>query len=225
MDYTKNSNTITSEERQAFMDRFKKACRRKGMSVGYLQGVLGKANAYFRNMGYISPKMAAEVKKYIPDLNVEYINTGVGSMFLTLEETAKEQIETKKLVSLVPMSSRAGTLLAYTEGLNHIECETIISPIEGADIAITITDDSMMPEYPIGAVVFLKHVSTKTFLEWGKPYVLDTCNGILLRKILPSEDNASVVCRSVDDSNYPAFNINLSDIYSYYKVLAVLTIK
>ena len=51
--YEKNSNTISKEERDAFIDRFKRACRAKGMTVQQLQNMLGKTNAYFRNMGYI----------------------------------------------------------------------------------------------------------------------------------------------------------------------------
>lgn len=82
----KNSNTITQEERDAFMERFKKACKMKGMTVAYLQKELGKANAYFRNMGYITPVMARQLKQYIPDLNVEYMNTGKGEPFVTHEE-------------------------------------------------------------------------------------------------------------------------------------------
>lgn len=225
MDYRKNSNTITDEERKAFMDRFKTACRRKGMSVGYLQGVLGKANAYFRNMGYISPRMVSEVKKYIPDLNIEYINTGVGSMFLTLEETAEEQVKSKRHVPLVPLSSRVGTLLALSDGLNHKEHEMILSPVEGPELALSVTDDSMFPECSKGSVAYIKRISEKTFYEWGKTYALDTCNGILLRKIFPSENETNIICRSANANNYPDIEIKQSDIYGYYKVLAFLTIK
>jgi len=37
--YEKNSNTISKEERDAFIDRFKRACRAKGMTVQQLQNI------------------------------------------------------------------------------------------------------------------------------------------------------------------------------------------
>ena len=121
--YEKNSNTISKEERDAFIDRFKRACRAKGMTVQQLQNMLGKTNAYFRNMGYISPKMAIEVKKHIPDLNIEYINKGEGKMFLDVV-TKQEAKEVKaSAVPLLPISACGGTLTGFSEGVNIYECE------------------------------------------------------------------------------------------------------
>ena len=57
--YEKNSNTISKEERDAFIDRFKRACRAKGMTVQQLhhtwQDILGlplHQNWIFREMLY-----------------------------------------------------------------------------------------------------------------------------------------------------------------------------
>lgn len=223
--YEKNSNTISKEERDAFIDRFKRACRAKGMTVQQLQNMLGKTNAYFRNMGYISPKMAIEVKKLIPDLNIEYINKGEGKMFLDV--LAKQEAKEVKAsaIPLLPISARGGTLTGFSEGVNIYECEMITTPIVGAELAITVTGDSMEPEYPSGCVVFVKKVNEKAFIEWGKTFVIDTCNGVVIKKVFPVEgDDSKVICRSVNKA-YPDYSISLADTYGFYKVLMQMSLK
>ena len=66
----KNSCNITQEERNAFMERFKTVCRQRGTTVAAIQIKLGKANAYFRNMGYISEFIGEEIKEYICNTQV-----------------------------------------------------------------------------------------------------------------------------------------------------------
>lgn len=225
--YEKNSNTITDEERNAFIDRFKRACRARGMSVAYLQGILGKANAYFRNMGYISPKMAVEVKKYIPDLNIEYINKGVGSMFLTEQEVKDEQadIEKKNTVPLLPIYANGGSLDNFEDAVYPYECESVVSPVKDADFAITIHGNSMEPEFPSGCIVFIKKINEKAFIEWGKTYVLDTCNGSVIKKIFQSDtDKNKIICRSIN-REYPDFEVDGADINGFYRILLQMTMK
>lgn len=224
LDSAKTCTKISEEERRAFMNRFKMACRNKGMTVAYLQAVLGKANAYFRNMGFISPKMAVEVKKYIPDLNIDYINNGVGSMYLTTAEVEEEHERMRKRIPVVPISARAGTLMAFADGLNREECETLLPPVEDAEMALTITNDSMAPEFSVGCIAFVKKANAKAFLEWGKVFVLDTCNGIVIKKIFPSKVEGRIVCRSTNAESYPDFEVAITDVYVFYKVVAQLRI-
>lgn len=218
-DYSKNSHSITKEERMAFIDRFKRACRSKGMTLQQLQVQLGRTNGYFRNMGYISPKMAVEVKKIMPDLNIEYINKGVGEMFITPDVVKAEMEKKKHQVPLVPIRARGGTLLGFSEGINKFECEMVISPVDGAQLAITVSGDSMAPVYPSGTLVYMKRINEKDFIEWGRTYVLDTCNGVIVKNLFPVDgDEGQVICRSINPS-YPDFKVKLVDIYAIYRVL------
>lgn len=68
------------------------------------------------------------------------------------------------------------------------DCERVISPIKGADFAITVAGDSMAPEYPEGAKILIKKINEEAFIEWGKVYVLDTCNGTVVKKLMPSDN-------------------------------------
>ena len=217
----KNSNTITQEERDAFMERFKKACKMKGMTVAYLQKELGKANAYFRNMGYITPVMARQLKQYIPDLNVEYMNTGKGEPFVTHEE----KTDKKDTVPLLPVSAQGGSLNDFVMQVHDYDCEQIVSPIKKADFAISVAGDSMSPEYPNGCTVFVTRIYERDFIEWGKTYVLDTRNGTVIKNIYPCpNDDSKVVCRSVNP-NYLDFEVETNDIIGWYLVRLQMCLK
>ena len=78
----KNSCNITQEERRAGMERFTPGSRQKDKTEAAIQIKLGKANAYFRNMGYISEFIGEEIKEYIPNINIEYVNEGRGERFV-----------------------------------------------------------------------------------------------------------------------------------------------
>ena len=143
----KNSCNITQEERNAFMERFKTVCRQRGTTVAAMQIKLGKANAYFRNMGYISEFIGEEIKEYIPDINIEYVNEGIGEPFISGIPRKKIEKEIKpiaqvKQVPLLSTAAHGGSLIGFHDA-NNIQCEMIMSPVSNADIALYIVDESI----------------------------------------------------------------------------------
>jgi phage repressor protein C with HTH and peptisase S24 domain len=100
----------------------------------------------------------------------------------------------------------------------------MISPINGTDFAIPVTGDSMSPEYPSGSKVLVAKINDKAFIDWGRTYVLDTCNGTVIKKVYPSENDGYIKCVSVNP-NFPTFEINVNDIYGWYRVLMSLSLK
>ena len=131
------------------------------------------------------------------------------------------------LIPLLPISAQGGSLTEFTVQLkdNGNDWERIVSPIKNVDFAIPISGDSMAPEYPQGAKVLIKKINEKAFIEWGKVYVLDTCNGIIIKKVEPiaGEDNC-VLCVSLNP-NYKPFKVCFSDINGFYRVLMVMSLK
>ena len=225
----KNSCNITQEERNAFMERFKSVCRKRGTTVAAMQIKLGKANAYFRNMGFISESIAEEVKQYIPDINIEYVNNGIGEQFIEgiPRKIIGKEDKVAPIVKQVPLLSTAahgGSLIGFDEG-NNIQCEMIMSPVNNADIALTVAGDSMSPEYPNGCRVFIRRINEAAFLDWGCTYVLDTINGIVIKNIFPVEgDESRVACRSINP-NYPDFTVSKTDVRGWYKVVLQMSMK
>lgn len=149
-------------------------------------------------------------------INSEWILHGVGSMMLPNPEEDKVA---GSLVPLIPVSAHAGSLSIFSEQVKLNECEKIISPVEGADFAITIAGDSMAPEYPNGAILLIKKINEKAFIEWGKAYVLDTRNGIVVKVLVPGQRDGRVKCVSINkDPIFAPFEIAKDDIFGIYAV-------
>ena len=130
------------------------------------------------------------------------------------------------MVLLIPVSAQGSPLNnLYSQGMAH-NCEHMISPVKGADFAIQVYGESMAPEYPEGSRVFVKRIKNNSFIEWGKVFVLDTCNGTILRALVPSEREDCVRCVSLNpDPMYAPFDVKKEDIYDIYRVLLCMSMK
>lgn len=127
---------------------------------------------------------------------------------------------------LLPMSAMGGSLTGFAApGTGLKDCEKIISPIENVDFAITVYGESMTPEYPSGSRVLIKKINPSLFIEWGKVYVLDTPNGVIIKEVLECKGKEGyIVCHSINPK-FADFEVPLSEIYGMYRVLMCLAIK
>ncbi len=89
---------------------------------------------------------------------------------------------------------------------------------------MSVSGDSMAPEYPNGCKILVKKIDEKAFIEWGRVYVLDTCNGSVVKKIMPGDRDGQVRCVSIND-DYPPFFVDLSSVYGIYRVRMMLAEK
>jgi phage repressor protein C with HTH and peptisase S24 domain len=137
-----------------------------------------------------------------------------------------EDFEMPTYVPLLPISAQGGSLNDFIVSVKDSDCERIISPIKGADFAMTVAGDSMSPEYPSGSQILVKKINEKAFIDWGKVYVLDTCNGSVIKRIFPADDKdaSKVKCVSINP-DYPPFEVSLEDVYGVYRVLLSMSVK
>ena len=122
----------------------------------------------------------------------------------------------------MPIAAQGGPLNDFVISINKNNCEHIASPVK-ADYAMVINGDSMEPEYPAGSHVLIKKINERAFIEWGRVYVLDTCNGTIIKRIMPSDDPNKVKCVSINDK-YPPFEVSFDDMYGMYKVVMRMTL-
>ena len=165
-------------------------------------------------------------------LSAVWLMTGEGDM-LSSTSSAKPQ-QSKKAervtddeaykVPLVPISALAGSLNDFSLSVKRDDCETVISPIKDIDMAIKISGDSMEPEYPADSQVFVKKINERAFLEWGRVYVLNTCNGIVIKRLMPTADPNTVLCESINPK-YPPFEVNLENVNGVYRVMMCMSFK
>ena len=175
----------------------------------------------------ISKNMADKICTVYPEINKVYLLTGEGSLTRNnnkTEETGKSEYTTY----LLPMSAMGGSLTGFAEpGATLQNCEAVISPIANVDFAITVYGESMAPEYPSGSRILIKKINPSIFIEWGKAYVLDTPNGVIVKEIHECKGKEGyVTCHSVNpDPKFSDFDVPMSEIYGMYRVLMCLSAK
>lgn len=216
---------MTDEQTRAFMERLGEFAKANNTTINGITAAIGKSNSYFRNTfqtgGYIRKEVWDDVRELIdPLVNPVWIETGEGEMRVEASPDLSGVV-----VPLLPVMAQGGSLSDFEGSVMEYECEKIISPVKDATLAITVTGNSMAPEYPNGSKVFIKKINEKAFINWGETFVLDTVNGIVIKNVFPCNiDKKQVVCHSINP-DYPDYNVFKSDIRDWYKVLAVISLK
>lgn len=197
---------------------------------------IGMSNGWVNKVGdSIRENTLQKIKEVYPELNIAWLKSGVGEMLNsgdsegTLETPGDSETSdeiTAKLVPLLPIAAQGGSLNDFVVSVKESDCEKVVSPIRGADFAIPISGDSMAPEYPNGSQIFIKRINEKAFIEWGKAYVLDTCNGVVVKILVPSQKDGYVRCVSINtDPIFAPFEVAWEDIHGVYRVLLCMSVK
>lgn len=186
-----------------------------------LQNILQVSQPYISAV--ISGKMALPKDK--EELLVNHYGDKIKTYIEVGDVVELKEGETVTLVPLIPIASQGGTLNEFACAVHKFDCDKIASPIKGVDFGITVSGDSMEPEYPNGSIVFIQKINEKAFIEWGRAYVLDTCNGVVIKLLVPSEKENHVRCKSINSVHYAPFDVSFDDIYGIYKVRLCMTLK
>lgn len=214
------------------IERFDKYMKYKGLndnkvtnSLGLSIGTLGKSRKENRDL---SDRNIENILKFYTDLNRTWLLTGEGDMLDTscnsIEDSQFSSSSDLHLIPLLPVSAQGGSLNDFVVSIKESSCEKIISPIKGADYAMSVSGESMAPEYPSGSQILIKRIDEKAFIDWGRVYVLDTCNGTVIKRLFPSETADKVLCKSINPE-FPPFEVSLSDVYAVYRVLMCMSLK
>ena len=198
-------------------ERLKLFVQSLGMGQNKFEEEVGIANGYLASKSQSVNSDAIEkiIAKY-PSLNLEWLFTGQGEMFLGEGESVF--CETKPRI---PFEAAAGSLTEAVDGVTEIQCEKVpvVSLFPKYDFTIRITGRSMEPSFYSGDEVACLRVNESRFLQWGRVHVLDTTEGIVVMKIYENGD----IIRCVSfNPEYPDFNIPKEDIYSYNLVVGTL---
>lgn len=166
------------------------------------------------------------------NISAEWLLNGEGDMLTQKKEAPKTSSAdtTKKngyITYLLPMSAMGGSLTGFAEpGVLLQNCEAVVSPIENVDFAITVYGDSMAPEYPSGSRILIKKINPNLFIDWGKVYVLDTPNGVIVKEVHESNREGYVSCHSINpDPKFKSFDVLMDEVFGMYRVLMCLSAK
>lgn len=170
----------------------------------------------------ITPEL---VKKSIDDLEAGNARSQLEEKEWT--EVMKKMKEAAELAKIAKQSRpriagnlKIGTLANVIEGQVD-QCEQVlrINILPDYDFSFIIKGDGMKPKYEVGDEVFCKRISNLSFIQWGKIHVLDTTQGIIIKRIY--EDGDKIRCVSYNPE-YLDFSIPKNEIYSISLVVGML---
>lgn len=215
---------------QSVKERLITFLNHKGLSQRRFERLVGFSNGYLDKLRHApSIEKTQIIIDVFPELNRTWLLTGEGEMLNDGKNeagnTKAEQPEYETY--LLPQSAIGGSLSGFpADGAFLNNCEKIISPIKGVDFAISVYGDSMAPEYPSGSRVLIKKINPEVFIDWGKVYVLDTSNGVIIKELHKNSKDNYVTCHSINpDPKFADFEVPISEVYGFYRVLMCMSAK
>ncbi|MBQ6073510.1 MAG: S24 family peptidase [Bacteroidales bacterium] len=108
---------------------------------------------------------------------------------------------------------------------NKLYLETIEAHPDYAPFPFVVAGDSMAPAYPGGTRILCQRVDEVAFIEWGRVYLLDTINGVMLKQVCKSDIPGCVTCCSLNpDPAYTSFDVDTKYIRGWFRVLMKMTL-
>lgn len=191
----------------------------KGISPTKAEGMLNWGKGALTKSSSISTDKLEEFLLLFNDLSSEWLLRGKGEMIKSKANISSPLVTRPR----IPYTAAAGAITNALDGIKENECEQIpvVPSFPDYDFTIIIKGDSMEPKYEGGDEVACKRVDHTSFIQWGKVHVLDTAQGIVIKRIY--EDGDKIKCVSYNPE-YPPFSIDKSEIYSINLVVGLLRI-
>ncbi len=199
--------------------------------VGLSRGNLSQ----WRN-GVIPPKALQKILDAHPELSQDWLLTGKGSMLYSDHDydheektpaynSRNDRPNKQASLPLLPMDCIAGYSGWDNAGVRLSDCPQYIVPEfinAQAEFLIRVSGSSMYPKYSSGDILACRKVQQITFIQWGKVYVIDSQQGVMVKRLFedPSDHNC-IICKS-DNDNYPPFSLPKEEIRSLSIVVGVI---
>lgn len=153
----------------------------------------------------------------LPEVNAHWLATGEGSIYGAITPSMHEKMQKKETLPHVPTTAQAGTLGGISESVREEDCERLprIPMLPTYDFTISVRGDSMQPAYEGGDILAVKKV--ESFLEWGKVYIIDTCDGVLLKQVY-EEDDEHFRFTSYNNK-YKDIVVEKSAVYNFFRII------
>jgi phage repressor protein C with HTH and peptisase S24 domain len=143
-----------------------------------------------------------------------------------LDEVSEPDDDYMKNVGLplIPVEAMAGYGAGDFQVMEYETEKFIIPTFKGSDYLIGVRGSSMYPKYNSGDIVACKHLPLDTFFQWNKVYVVDTEQGVLIKRICKAQKDDFVTMVS-DNKSYDSFDLHRSAIRSLAIVMGVIRLE
>jgi len=194
---------------------------RIGKDASYASQICGGAKVPGRGV-------LEEILTVFPEVSRPWLYFGEGRMLVAEKSLlAKEDAPAyEKTLPLIPYDAFAGLPAVDNIGIAFKDCEQYYIPdfiSRGADFLIRVSGDSMVPQYLNGDLLACTLIKDVLFFQWGKIYVIDTSQGVLVKRIMRIEgDDEHVLLVSENKDKYEPFKFPTSDIRSLAIVVGLI---
>ncbi len=137
-----------------------------------------------------------------------------------------EALQSEEGIPLIPLEAVAGFCNGDPAALvMGYECEKFVVPsFRGAEFLIPVRGDSMEPKYLSGDVVACKCLTLDAFFQWNKVYVVDSEQGVLIKRVKKGPDDDHVLMVS-ENENYDPFPLHRSEIRALAIVVGMIRLE
>ncbi len=217
-------------------------CTSKG-DFATLLGVTGStlSRAFAQNSEYLTPNLIAKLQKLHDEMSVENLqtlapthadahalNNKVEREDVEVFENEDETEEKAQTLPLVPIAAVAGYNGLDEAGVTLAECPQYSVPdffAVNAEFLIRVSGSSMYPKYSSGDILACRKVQEVTFIQWGKIYVIDSQQGMMVKRLFEIDGEPDLVLCKSDNENYPPFRLPKEEIRSLSIVVGAIRLE
>ena len=174
----------------------------------------------------ISKDVAAMIKAKYLNISATWLLTGEGDMIIEKEEASEGYPIVDSFTGSMGAPIGDGQVSQSFIG-DRMNVPGINQP---GTVYLRVYGDSMLcterPEdsIPSGAFVSLRHSTLSTF-RWGELYALVTTDGVLVKKVMPADDNDHITCVSLNAEKYPPFQLSYEEVAEAWRVTGIVTVR
>lgn len=201
----------------------------KGINKSVFYKNTGLSNGFLDKVKDIGASKLELILNTYPDINMEWLLTGEGSMLKKAPAVIKsypKPEKPEKMLPLIPIEAVAGFGAGEFTIMDHDVLEYYKIPeFSNADFLIPIKGSSMQPKYYGGDILACKHIHSFSFFQWGVPHVITIKDrGTVVKRIKQVEDQNHFSLVS-DNDKYEPFTITIDDIVNIAIVIGVIRVE
>ena len=213
-------------------ERLKKFIAVKGISIREFERSCGLSNGYYKMLRSAPSvdKLSVILRAY-PELSREWLLTGEGEMLTgrcAVEPIASSGTRSAEPDAdgetrpVIPYNAAAGILSGDVPGVTLTQCEQrpLVRQFPPYAFSIIARGDSMLPVIESGDELACQPLPSGAFIEWGRCYVLDTAQGIIVKRLYEGADG-TLLCRSYN-ADYPDFTLPKTDVRTICRIVGLI---